>query len=75
MNESEIETNDYNSEVLERDVPEVQRGDVDEGAQSLSGDSGSGEARDSEEDTEHRDHKAKTILENENKIEIMVTTP
>ena len=92
IHESEIETNDYNSETSERMMSEELRGgEVDE-APSGSGARGEGEALRSGEvqlqggrelcelpeqlgsDNEHRDHRAKTIAENQRKIEIMIKT-
>ena len=92
IQESEIETKDYNSETSERMMSEELRGgEVDE-APNGSGARGEGEALHSGEvqlqggrelselpeqlgsDNERKDHRAKTIAENQRKIEITIKT-
>ena len=92
IQESEIETKDYNSETSERMISEELRGgEVDE-APNGSGARGEGEALRSGEgqlqggrelselpeqlgsDNERKDHRAKTIAENQRKIEITIKT-
>ena len=92
IHESEIETNDYNSETSEGMVSEEVRGEEVDEAPSGSGARCEGEPLLAGEvqvqggrevfelpdrlgsDNEHREHRARTIDENQRKIEIMIKT-
>ncbi len=86
IHESEIETNDYNSEDSGQEMSEVQHGDCEGEEPSGSGAlrSEEGQQRGGPElcvlpemlgsEMEHREHRARTIAENERKINIMIHT-